>query len=254
MEDFSPDFHRGRNDKDMKKIILAVGAHPDDIDIGYSGSIAKWIQEGAEAYYLVLTDGSKGSENPHITNQELTKLRKAEQEKAANLLGVQKVIFLDFIDGELENTPSLRKQIIKIIRQIKPTTVICSDPTFYYDENRHFINHPDHRIAGEATVDCVYPFARNARTFPELLAEGLESHVVEELLLTSFTKANYFIDISETIDRKIAAISAHKSQFNDIKKFTEMIKQMSTIMGKKAKPKKLKYAEGFVRILLRQPS
>lgn len=237
-----------------KKIILAVGAHPDDIDIGYSGSIAKWATEGADVYYLVLTDGSKGSENPHISNSELTQIRRAEQQKAADILGVKKVFFLDFVDGELENTPTLRKHIIKIIRQIKPTTVICSDPTFYYDETRHFVNHPDHRISGQATVDCVYPFARNARTFPELLAEGLESHVVEELLLTNFTKANYFIDISETIDKKVTAISAHKSQFNDIKKFTDMIKQMSTIMGKKAKPKKSKYAEGFVRILLRQPS
>ncbi len=238
----------------MKKVVLAVGAHPDDIDIGYSGSIAKWAEQGAEVYYLVLTDGSKGSEDPHISNKELTQIRQAEQQAAADILGVKKVFFLDFIDGELENTPALRKQIIKIIRQIKPNTVICSDPTFYYDTQRHFINHPDHRIAGEAIVDCVYPFARNARTFPELLAEGLQSHVVEELLLTNFTKANYFIDISKTIEKKVAAISAHKSQFNDIKKFTEMIKQMSSLMGKKAKPKKLKYAEGFIRILLHQPS
>ncbi|MBI2314605.1 PIG-L family deacetylase [Candidatus Daviesbacteria bacterium] len=240
--------------KPSHKVILAVGAHPDDIDIGYSGSIAKWTEQGAEVYYLVLTDGSKGSEDPHISNKELTQIRQAEQQAAADILGVKKVYFLNFVDGELENTPALRKHIIKIIRQIKPNTVICSDPTFYYDTHRHFINHPDHRIAGEATVDCVYPFARNARTFPELLAEGLQSHVVEELLLVNFTKATYFIDISKTIEKKVTAISAHKSQFNDIKKFTEMIKQMSSLMGKKAKPKKLKYAEGFIRILLHQSS
>lgn len=237
----------------IKKVVLAVGAHPDDIDIGYAGTIAKWISEGAEITYLILTDGSKGSEDPRISNQKLTKTRRTEQQKAADLLGVKKVIFLDFVDGELENTPALRKQIIKIIRQIKPTTVICSDPTFYFDEKRHFINHPDHRIAGETTVDCVYPFARNARTFPELLGEGLQSHVVEELLLTNFSKANYFVDISKTIDQKVAAISCHKSQFNDFKKFGEMIKKMNQLAGQKAKPK-LKYAEGFIRILLRQPS
>lgn len=235
-----------------KKIILAVGAHPDDIDIGYSGSVAEFIKNGAEAYYLVLTDGSKGSENPEISNEELIKIRRGEQQKAADLLGVKKVFFLDFVDGELQNTPELRKEIVKIIRQVKPNTVICPDPSLFYDENRMMINHPDHRITGEAVMDCVYPFARNARTFPELLKEGLEPHIVEELLMTNFSKANYFVDISGTIDKKIEAISAHQSQFKDIEKFAEKIKLMSQMIGQKAKPV-AKYAEGFVRITLRQP-
>ncbi len=240
-------------DNPAKKIILAVGAHPDDIDIGCSGSIAKWAQEGSEVYYLVLTDGSKGSEDPKISNEELTKRRRAEQQKAADLLGVKKVFFLNFVDGELENTLALRKQIVKIIRQIKPTTVICWDPTLFYDAGRMFVNHPDHRISGEATMDCVYPFARNARTFPELLDEGLEPHVVEELLIMNFSKASYFIDISETIDKKLEALACHKSQFNDIEKFTQMIREMNKRAGQKAKPK-MKYAEGFIKITLRKPS
>lgn len=246
-----------------KKIILAVGAHPDDIDIGCSGSVAKFIKDGGEAYYLILTDGSKGSEDSKISNEELIKIRQAEQQKAADLLGVKKVFFLNFVDGELQNTPELRKEVIRIIRQIKPTTVICFDPTLYYDENRMMINHPDHRIAGEATMDCVYPFARNARTFPELLKEGLEPHIVEELLLVNFGKANsfakqnsptvYYVDISETVDKKIEALSCHKSQFNDMDKFSERIKLMTQMIGQKAEPK-VKYAEGFIRITLRQPS
>lgn len=250
----------------MKKVILAIGAHPDDIDIGCSGSVAKWIAEGTQVFYLILTDGSKGSEDAKISSQELTEIRKAEQQKAADFLGVKKVFFLDFVDGELENTLELRKQIVKIIRQIKPTTVICWDPTLYYDESRMFVNHPDHRISGEATMDCVYPFARNARTFPELLDEGLEPHVVEELLIMNFSKANYFVDISGTIDKKLEALACHKSQFTDIKKFTEMIREMNKMVGQKArlastndsesrraKPK-VDYAEGFVRITLRKPS
>ncbi len=235
------------------KKILAVGAHPDDIDIGCSGSIAKWVKEGAQVFYLVLTDGSKGSEDPKMPNQELIKVRQTEQRKAADLLGVKQVFFLDFVDGELENTPALRKQIVKIIRQIKPTTVICWDPTLYYDEGRMFVNHPDHRISGEATIDCVYPFARNARTFPELLDEGLEPHVVEELLIMNFSKANYFVDITSTIDKKLEALACHKSQFSDIKKFTEMIREMNKKAGQKAKPK-VAYAEGFIRITLRKPT
>lgn len=237
----------------MKKIILAVGAHPDDIDIGCAGTLAKYISEGSEVYYLILTDGSKGSEDLKIPTKELIRIRKSEQQKAADLLGVKKVFFLDFIDGELENTPALRKQIVKIIRQIKPNTVICWDPTLYFDEQRSMVNHPDHRTGGEATMDCVYPFARNSRTFPELLEEGLEPHVVEELLIINFSKANYFVDISSVMDKKIEAIKCHKSQFEDIEKFGERIKQMSQLMGQKARPK-VNYAEGFVKITLRKPS
>lgn len=237
----------------QKKIVLAIGAHPDDIDIGCSGTIAKWIAEGSEVYYLVLTDGSKGSEDSNISNQELIKLRHKEQQKAVDFLGVKKVFFLDFVDGELENTFALRKQIVKIIRQIKPAIVICWDPALYYDEIRQFVNHRDHRVGGEAALDSVYPFARNARTYPELLDEGLEPHVVEELLLFNFSKANYFIDITGYIDKKLKALSYHKSQFRDIEKFAEMIKGMSKMMGQKAQPK-MPYAEGFIRLILRRPN
>lgn len=236
-----------------KKTILVVGAHPDDIDIGCSGTVAKSIEEGHKAYYLILTDGSKGSEDSKIANSRLINLRRQEQQKAADIIGVKKVFFLDFVDGELENTTTLRKQIVKIIRQIKPTTVICWDPTLYFDESRMFVNHPDHRKAGEATLDSIYPFARNARTYPELLDEGLEPHVVEELLIISFSKANYFVDISDTINKKLAALACHKSQFKNVEQFGGVIKKMNQMAGQKAKPK-VKYSEGFIRITLRQPS
>lgn len=235
------------------KIILAIGAHPDDIDISCSGTIAKWVKEGAKAYYLVLTDGSKGSEDLRISTKELIKIRREEQQKAAEIIGAEKVIFLDFIDGELENTPALRKQIVKIIRQIKPTTVFCFDPTLFYDETRMMVNHPDHRKAGETALDCVYPFARNARTFPELLDECLEPHIVSELLMVNFSKANYFVDIKTTIDKKIAALTSHKSQFKDVAEFGQMIKQMNKLVGQGSKPK-MSYAEGFIKIFLRPPS
>lgn len=232
--------------------ILAVGAHPDDIDIGASGTIAKYIQEGYKCHYLVLTGGCKGSEDPKISRDDLIKIRKSEQQKAADLLGATKVTFLDFVDGELENSHALKKQIVKIIREVKPTTVICWDPTLYYDQNRMFVNHPDHRIAGEATMDSVYPFARNARTYPELLDEGLGPHVVEELLLVNFSKANYFVDITKFMDKKLAALACHKSQFPDIKKFGAMIKKMNKLTGQKASPP-VDFAEGFIRIVLRKP-
>lgn len=230
-----------------------MGAHPDDIDIGCSGTVAKWIKEGGQAYYLILTDGSKGSEDPKISDQKLKRARHNEQLKAAKILGVKEVFFLDFVDGELENTPKLRKQIVKIIRQVKPTTVICFDPTLIYDERRQFINHPDHRVCGQATLDAIFPYARNIRSFPELLAEGLEPHVVEEVLLINFTKNNFYVDISETFNVKMQAISCHKSQFRDIEKFQERIRQMNAALGEQCQPR-AKYAEAFFRITLRQPS
>lgn len=233
------------------KVILAVGAHPDDIDIGCAGTVAKHIADGDEVYYLVLTDGSKGSEDLKIGRNELIRIRRSEQQKAAGLLGVKKVFSLDFADGELKNTPALRKQIVKIIRQIKPTTVICWDPALYYDKQLNMVNHPDHRIGGEATMDSIYPFARNARTFPELLNEGLKPHVVEELLIINFSNANYFVDIKSTVDKKIEAIQCHKSQFEDAEKFGERIKEMGKMLGQKSK---MKYAEGFIKITLRKPS
>lgn len=236
-----------------RRIILAVGAHPDDIDIGCAGSIAKWVKEGGEAYYLILTDGSKGSDDTKISNKELVQLRQAEQLNSAKILGLKQVFFLDFVDGELENNLKLRIEIVRIIRQVKPNTVICWDPTLYYDVDRKFINHPDHRVAGQATLDAIFPFARNARTFPELMEQGLEPHVVEEVLLVNFQKSNFYVDITETLDLKMQAIGAHPSQFRDIEKFKERIKGFNRDYGKKAKPK-TKYAEAFFRITLRQPS
>ncbi|OGE64890.1 hypothetical protein A3I48_01250 [Candidatus Daviesbacteria bacterium RIFCSPLOWO2_02_FULL_36_7] len=238
--------------KPFKKTILAVGAHPDDIDIGCSGTVGKFVEEGAQVYYLVLTDGSKGSEDIKISNEELIKIRQEEQQNAADILGVKKIFFLNFVDGELENTPALRKEIIKIMRQVKPDIVICWDPTLYYDETRNMVNHPDHRKGGEAVVDCVYPFARNTRTFPELLDEGLQPHVVEELLLINFSKANYFVDISSIIDKKIKALESHKSQFRNIEEFGKRIKEMNKMIGQRAEPK-TDFAEGFVKLVLRQP-
>ncbi|MBI4038769.1 PIG-L family deacetylase [Candidatus Daviesbacteria bacterium] len=232
------------------KTILAVGAHPDDIDIGCSGSISKWIKKGAKAYYLVLTDGSKGSEDPKISHQKLTKLRHAEQKKSANLIGVSRVFFLDFVDGELENTLKLRQKIVKIIRKIKPTTVICFDPTLVYDGQRQFINHPDHRVCGQATLDAVFPYARNIRSFPELLTEGLEPHSVQEVLLINFQKQNFYVDITSNMDLKMAAIGCHQSQFPQMEKFQQRIKAFAQTYGIKAKPK-AKYAEGFFKITLR---
>ncbi len=227
------------------KKILAVGAHADDIDFGCAGTFSKWAKEGAEIFYLILTDGSKGSEDISLKNEELITMRQEEQKKAAKILGAKYVYFLNEVDGELINSLALRKEIVRIIRTVKPDIVISWDPTYVYSKEAGFINHPDHRAAGQATLDAVFPYSRNIRSYPELLDEGLELHKVTEVLLMNRQDADFFIDISDTMDKKIDALSCHKSQFEDFDEIIKKIKERAENMGKKAK---CIYAEGFIRI------
>lgn len=230
------------------KTVLAVGAHPDDLEFGCAGVVAKWVKEGATVYYLITTDGSKGSEDHTIPHEEMVKIRHNEQEKAAKVLGVNKVFFLDFIDGEFEVSHETRKGIVKVIRQVKPDIVITWDPTYFYSAKQGRINHPDHRNTGEATLDAVFPFARNMRTYPELLEEDLKSHSVKEVLLFNREKSNFFVDISETFEIKLEALSKHVSQFDNFEEVKNMVSKWAANLGKKAHTK---YAEGFLRISMR---
>lgn len=227
------------------KVILAVGAHPDDLEFGCSATIAKWVSEGATAYYLIVTDGSKGFEDHTLANEELIKTRYREQKQAAKVVGVKKVFFLNFIDGELVNSLVVRKEIVRIIREIKPDVVFTMDPTLVYDEERGFINHPDHRAAAQATLDAVFPFARNSRTFPELLDLGFATHHVKTVLLNNFRKANYFVDVSSTLDKKLAALDCHQSQGDNGDDVDKWVIESAERNGQQAG---CKYAEGFVRI------
>lgn len=229
------------------KIILGISAHADDLDFSASGTIAKWVQEGATVYYLILTDGSKGYEDHTFVSEKLATIRQEEQKKAAEFLGVKHVFFSDFIDGELINGLEVRKVIVRKIRELKPDIVITMDPTFVYDEVSGFINHPDHRAAGQATLDAVFPFARNSRTYPELMDEKLFPHSVGELYLVNFKTANFFVDISETIEKKLASIKAHRSQYNN---FADVKKNVVDRIHRAGKLAGYKYAEGFVRIVI----
>lgn len=235
------------------KVILAVGAHPDDMDFGVSGSIAKWVSEGATAYYLICTDGSRGSEDPKMTHSRLAAIRKEEQEKAAKILGVKKVFFLDHTDTQLVCDLKLKEEIVRIIRTIKPNIVVTMDPTFYYRSNLAssigfgFINHTDHRAAALATMDAVFPLSRDRLTFPEHEKTGLKPHKVDEILFVSFDKNDFVIDISKTFAKKIKALSLHASQFADFSVVEKRITERAKMLGKE---KGYKFAENFVRIKL----
>lgn len=227
------------------KIILAIGAHPDDTDFGASGTIAKWIGEGATAYYVICTDGSRGSEDPKMTHKKLASIRKKEQEEAAKILGVKKVFFLNHTDTQLISDLKLKEELVKIIRTVRPDVVITMDPTFYFSQE--FINHTDHRAAATAAMDAVFPLSRDRLTFPEHEKAGLKPHKTKELLLVSFGEPNYFVDISKTLDKKIKALSLHSSQFSDFSAVEKRIRQRAKILGKK---KGFKAAEGFKRVVI----
>jgi LmbE family N-acetylglucosaminyl deacetylase len=228
------------------KVVLAIGAHADDMDVMSAGTLLRWASEGAEIYYLQLTDSSRGSSDRQVTPEQVATTRQVEQRAAAQLVGAKDVFFLDYGDGALENTLDLKRDIVRSIRQVKPDTVIGMDPTFVYSVERGMINHPDHRAAGQATLDAIYPLARDHLTFPELLHdEGLEPHKVERILLANFETQNYYVDISEFMDRKLEIVLTHASQFPERENMSRILSDMAESFGVKTGSR---YAEGFVRI------
>ncbi|MGH7142370.1 MAG: PIG-L deacetylase family protein [Candidatus Saccharimonadales bacterium] len=229
------------------KVVLAIAAHPDDVDFGFSGSIAKWAKSGSKVYYLLITDGSKGTEDRTITAATLIKKREAEQRVAAKLLGARDVFFLGYPDSELEMSLALKKEVTRYIRKLKPDTVLGMDPSMIYSTSRGsgFINHSDHRVAGQVMLDAVFPLARDHLTFPDLLAEGLEPHKVSTVLMVNFEKNDFAVDISDTIDKKLEALALHTSQMPDIDAVKDRIRSWSKIAGKKYG---YDYAEAFVRL------
>jgi LmbE family N-acetylglucosaminyl deacetylase len=231
------------------KIVLAIGAHPDDIDIRAGGSIAKWIEEGAIVYYLVCTDGSRGSDHPQMTHKKLVRIRQKEQLDSAKVLGLKKVFFLTHTDTQLRADIKLKRDIVEIIRKVKPNIVITMDLTHFYTaqypEDMSFVNHTDHREATIAAMDAVFPLSRDRLTFPEHEKKGLRPHKTEEILLACLDKKDFIVDISRTFDRKIKALSMHKSQFTDFEKTKKRVENRAKFWGNKIGSK---FAENFIRI------
>lgn len=225
--------------------MLGVAAHPDDLDFGAAGSMAAWAAAGAKCYYLILTNGNKGTADTKVSPDKLIAARQREQRAAAKLLGVSDVFFADYEDGALEVTMALKRDIVRVIRKLRPDTVVTMDPSMLYSVDSGFINHPDHRAAGQATLDAVYPLARDHLAFPELLAEGFKPHKVETVLLSNFDKQNFYVDISKTIDKKLAALAAHISQMPDLTATQARMRELARNFGTQAN---CAYAEAFLRI------
>lgn len=228
------------------KVVLAIGAHPDDLEFGASGSVAAWVKAGAEVHYLVCTDGSKGSDDVSLSSADLIKLRRDEQRDAAKVLGVKSVTFLDHEDGLTEANADLKRDIVRVIRDKRPDTVVAQDPLMVYNADFGIINHNDHREVGVAAMDAVYPLARDHLSFPELIAEGLQPHKVKDLLfMGSFDeRSNFYVDISETYDTKLKALAAHASQV-DMSQVTVWLDAMTRRLGERGG---FERAESFIRL------
>ena len=220
------------------KRALVVVAHPDDAEFGCGGTLAKLVREGMELGYVICTNGNKGSNDPEMTSDRLAIIRETEQRAACAAIGAKQVTFLGYGDGALEATVELIGKIVHEIRKFKPDIIFCQDPW----RSRH--NHRDHRNAGQATFDAVYPYARDHLHFPEQLASGLETHKVVEIYTTMTEDPDVVIDISDSVQYKINALKEHKSQIGDPESLeTRILNRTSEL----AKNHGFSHAEGFRR-------
>jgi LmbE family N-acetylglucosaminyl deacetylase len=231
---------------DQRRVLL-VAAHPDDPEFSSGGTVANWVRNGIEVVFVVVTSGDKGTADREMTNDKLSSMREEEQRAAAARVGVTNVNFLRFPDGELLPNLELRGAITKMIRKYKPYAVMTHDPlTLFY--NNEFINHPDHRAVGQATVDAIYPTARDPLQFPEQIREGLEPHKVKEIYLWGSDQPNVMVDISDTIEEKIEALKMHVTQVGPPEQLAERIRTRS---AQTAEPYGLRFAETFRRVVMR---
>jgi LmbE family N-acetylglucosaminyl deacetylase len=226
--------------------VLVVAAHPDDIEFGAAGTVARWVVEGAHVRYLIVTRGDKGSDDPNADVDALADLREEEQRAAAAEIGVERVDFMGEPDGQVEATLRLREMITRAVRAFQPEIVMTHDPTVLF-VNNEWVNHPDHRAVGQVTVDAVFPTARDPLNFREHLDEGLQPWKVAELYLWSTNEANQLVDIGATLDLKVAALGRHASQFRSFSEIARWVRRRSEELGDRAG---YRAAEGFRRVTL----
>jgi LmbE family N-acetylglucosaminyl deacetylase len=217
------------DDADIARI-LTITAHPDDVDFAAAGTVARWTDAGIEVIYCLVTDGDAGGQDENFPRAEMPALRRAEQIAAAKCVGVHDVRFLGYPDGRVEATLDLRRDLARVIRQVRPDRVVCPSPERNYP--RIGISHPDHRAVGSAALDAVYPDARNPFAFPELRErEGLAPWEVREVWIAGSPSPTYFVDVTATFGRKIAALRAHESQIGQLDDLEERIRERLTRMA-----------------------
>ena len=219
-----------------------VFAHPDDAEFGVAGTVAAWTREGTQVEYVCVTDGSAGSNEPGAVREEIARTREAELRAACDVLGVARCTFLGWRDGEVEPTLDLRRAITREIRRFRPDVLIAPDPTRFWDDERTYINHPDHRAVGVACLAVVNPDAPTRPQFPELLDEGFEPFEIRNLWIGAYEgDADTYVDIADTIEKKIEALRCHRSQIHDWP-VDEWVRSRSKERGSQAG---MEFAESF---------
>jgi len=232
---------------DSPQKILVILAHPDDPEFFCGASINLWVRSGHKVIYCLLTCGDKGTKDFSLDSDELCSIRQMEQRTAANILGVNEVVFLKYPDGYLVADIALRRDITRVIRTIRPDILVTCDPQTLFTVNGG-LNHPDHRAAGQATLDAVFPSARDHLTFVELWKdEKLEPHVVREVWVCGTLQPDITLDVTETWETKICALYEHKSQIGDPEKFAERMHNRRVAESTVEKPR---YEEKFRRLIL----
>lgn len=209
-------------DEDVERI-LVITAHPDDVDFGAAGTVATWTAAGIEVVYCIVTDGDAGGFDPTVPRSAIAGIRREEQTRAAKEVGVQQLVFLGHPDGRVEATLGLRRDISRVIRQVRPQRVLLQSPERNYA--RIFASHPDHLATGEAALCAVYPDSRNPFTFTELVEEeGLAAWTVSEVWMMAGPTPTHAVDVTDHIERKIAALLCHESQHQDPARVEEMVR------------------------------
>jgi len=224
--------------------VLVVLAHPDDPEFFCGGTLALWAEQGSWISYCLLTRGDKGDEHGSDPSG-LAATRELEQRAAAQVLGVAEVTFLNYPDGYLVPDLELRHEVVRAIRKVKPTVVVTCDPTNFFPNDR-YINHPDHRAAGQVTLDAVFPAAGSRMFFPELLVEGLEPHKVSQVYVAMPQTPNTVIDVTAMFERKVEALRRHASQIADPEAL--LLRLKDRMLDPSAPPESPRYVERFRRI------
>lgn len=220
-----------------------VVAHPDDAEFSSAGTIARLTEQGKKVVIVQVTSGDKGTPNSEIPGHELASGREIEEQRAADVLGVDEVVFLRCTDGELMPDLALREKIVRQIRRLKPDVIVSHDPY------RAYALHPDHRACGFAAIDAVYPTARDPHYFPEHLADGLEPHKTAEIWFFNAEHPDLVVDITGTFDRKIESLKEHASQVGD---GVEMEKRVRERNAEVAADQPFELAEAYKVVQMRR--
>jgi LmbE family N-acetylglucosaminyl deacetylase len=226
--------------------ILVVTAHPDDVDFGAAGSVATWTDAGVEVTYCIVTDGDAGGFDPAVPRDQIGGIRRAEQTAAASAVGVSDLVFLGYPDGRVEASIELRRDLSRVIRQVRPNRVVSQSPERNYQ--RIYASHPDHLATGEATLSAVYPDARNPYAHPELVAAGFEAWTVSEVWMMVGADPDRYVDTTDVLDRKVKALLSHVSQMTNPDGVEEMMRGWGAMNAGLAGLPEGRTAEAFQRI------